>query len=170
MPNKEIVATNSAASSENVESETIENNNVSNNSTEHSKARKAVQLNDNEISTSEPIDWYNSVEEEIYNESTKTDDPEKAEDLIEENEDSDSEGPAVVKLTDVFSVVHPDLKVPECLKNRYNEDSFFKIISEKPTSYPNFECVDGLMFLKTNGFRVLCIPDIEVKGIKIRMS
>ena len=90
-----------------------------------------INSNSRKAPTFEHSDIMLSALTEIYNESMKMDDPEKAEDLIEENEDSDSESPAVVKLTDVLSVVHPDLKVPKCLKNRYNEDSFFKIILEK---------------------------------------
>nr|GAT47604.1 gag-pol polyprotein [Mycena chlorophos] len=52
--------------------------------------------------------------------------------------------------------------MPECLKNRYAEDPFFKLVLERPQDYKNFEQRDGLVFLRDSETRILCVPDIRI--------
>ncbi|KAF7375484.1 DNA/RNA polymerase [Mycena sanguinolenta] len=66
------------------------------------------------------------------------------------------------KLVDIISEGDPSMDLPSCLKNRYSEDAFFKNILENPTHYKNFECKDGLIFLKEHTSRFLCIPDVLI--------
>ena len=54
------------------------------------------------------------------------------------------------------------------LKDKYGQDLFFKTILENPKHYRNFEVNKGLVYLKTNGEKVLCIPKILVEGQNVR--
>ena len=74
-----------------------------------------------------------------------------------------------VKLTKVISTINPKIKLPDCIRGQYMNDPFFKVILDKPGSFPNFEINDGLVFMKSNGDRLLGILDIQIEGKKIRM-
>ena len=89
--------------------------------------------------------------------------------LEESSSFNDKETPKV-KLTEVINAINPEMNLPECLKGQYKNDMFFKIIAEKPTSFPNFKVVDELMFMNTDGKRLLCVQDIMINSKKVRMS
>ena len=59
---------------------------------------------------------------------------------------------------------HDGIDLMSVLKNKYGQDLFFKTILENPKHYRNFEVNEGLVYLKTNGEKVLCIPKILVEG------
>ena len=50
------------------------------------------------------------------------------------------------------------------LQGRYMEDPFFRMILEKPKEFRNFKSINGLIYLKDNDKRVLCIPKVVIKG------
>ena len=54
------------------------------------------------------------------------------------------------------------------LKGRYQEDPFFRTILQKPKEFRNFESQDGLVYLKENDKRVLCIPKIMIQDRSAR--
>jgi transposase InsO family protein len=67
-------------------------------------------------------------------------------------------------LIEVIADGTPSFNLPFCLRNRYEEDPFFKNILEAPKEYKNFELEGGLIFLKVDNKRLLCIPRIVVEG------
>lgn len=68
----------------------------------------------------------------------------------------------------LLGVVSGDgIDLPTLLRNKYSDDSFFRGILDKPKHYHNFEPDDGLIFVKINDHRLLCIPRIYVKGCNI---
>jgi len=50
------------------------------------------------------------------------------------------------------------------LSGKYIHDSLFHKVLENPKHFKNFEVSEGLIFLKQNGVKLLCIPNIEIKG------
>ncbi|KAF8586639.1 hypothetical protein K439DRAFT_1304471, partial [Ramaria rubella] len=72
------------------------------------------------------------------------------------------------RLPDIIRMAESDVPLPDCLKNRYVDDPFFKIVLANPNDYKNFETSDGLIFLKNRDSRTLCIPDIRIGHRHIR--
>ncbi|KAF8593611.1 hypothetical protein BDV93DRAFT_411961, partial [Ceratobasidium sp. AG-I] len=60
------------------------------------------------------------------------------------------------------------LKLPECLKGKYSVDPLFKVILEEPSRYRNFEEKDGVLYMRRESHNLMCIPDIEINGRKVR--
>ena len=60
------------------------------------------------------------------------------------------------------------IKFPGCIRNRYDEDSFFKPILDNASDFTNFKTRDGLTFFVTEGAEVIAIPDIKVSGQGVR--
>jgi hypothetical protein len=60
------------------------------------------------------------------------------------------------------------IELSTVLKDKYGQDLLFKTILENPKHYRNFEVNDGLVYLKINGGKVLCIPRILVHGRNVR--
>ncbi|KAJ3858239.1 hypothetical protein EV359DRAFT_88041 [Lentinula novae-zelandiae] len=56
------------------------------------------------------------------------------------------------------------LDLESVIRNQYGKDSMFKKIIEKPKEFRNFEIVDGLVYLKMQDRKVLCIPTLTVNG------
>ena len=54
------------------------------------------------------------------------------------------------------------------LRGRYAEDTFFKVVLGQPKDFRNFESKEGLVYLKENDRRVLCIPKVLVRGRSAR--
>ena len=54
------------------------------------------------------------------------------------------------------------------LRGTYENDPFFRVILEKPGDFRNFETENGLIYLKNNDRRVLCIPKILIQGRSAR--
>ena len=57
----------------------------------------------------------------------------------------------------------PGIDLLKELRGRYAEDPFFKVVLGQPKDFRNFECKEGLVYLKENDRRVLCIPKLLVK-------
>ena len=55
------------------------------------------------------------------------------------------------------------LNLPKELKGQYQNDPAFKMIMDKPKDFRNFEVKDDLIYLKSNGKNLLCIPKILIK-------
>ncbi|CAG8672995.1 2126_t:CDS:2, partial [Acaulospora colombiana] len=72
------------------------------------------------------------------------------------------------QLTDVIN----EYDLPNDLQGRYGEDSFFKIVLEKPKHYTNFEVVGEpgkeLVYQRAGERRILCIPDIKMGQRRVR--
>ncbi|CAA7269982.1 unnamed protein product [Cyclocybe aegerita] len=50
------------------------------------------------------------------------------------------------------------------IRHKYGQDTVFKTVIEKPTKHRNFILEDGLVFLKDDSRKRLCIPDLRVQG------
>lgn len=95
--------------------------------------------------------------EGVFDPHTPVEDP--AEEIL-------SEDPPA--LTDLITMGDPTVDIHRSLVNRYQEDPKFALVLENPSSYKNFEVSNGLEFLKDNGKRILCIPDIKIKERRVR--
>ncbi|KZT19654.1 hypothetical protein NEOLEDRAFT_1046926, partial [Neolentinus lepideus HHB14362 ss-1] len=64
----------------------------------------------------------------------------------------------------------PGVTLPDCLRGRYREDAFFRDVLSDPVSHSKlFEVESNLIYLRqVDDPRVLCIPDIMVKGKCLR--
>jgi hypothetical protein len=71
-------------------------------------------------------------------------------------------------LTYIVSESKPGIQLPEILKHRYSEDSFFAAIAEKPEAHKHFILENGFVFLKDNGRKILCIPDLKIGNRRVR--
>jgi RNase H-like domain found in reverse transcriptase/Integrase zinc binding domain len=61
------------------------------------------------------------------------------------------------------------IDILEVIKGKYGGDLFFKAIIEKPREFQNFEVTKGgLVYLKDQGRKLVCIPKIVVDGRNIR--
>lgn len=67
-------------------------------------------------------------------------------------------------LIDVIAEGKPGFEFPQCLKGRYVEDKFFELIVQRPDEFKNFEVKDDLVFIKTEGRKLLCIPRVLIEG------
>ena len=54
------------------------------------------------------------------------------------------------------------IDLPKQLAGKYNGDSVFRCVLENPKHFKNFEVSKGLIFLRQNGFKLLCIPNIKI--------
>ena len=50
------------------------------------------------------------------------------------------------------------------LKGNFTNDPLFKIILDKPQEYKNFQVNNGLVYLKAQECKLLCIPNILIHG------
>ena len=57
---------------------------------------------------------------------------------------------------------------PECIRNRYEEDTFFKPILENPGDFTNFDVSEGLIYYVSEGAKIIAIPDVKINGQNIR--
>ena len=63
------------------------------------------------------------------------------------------------------------IDVRATVRNKYKDDVIFRKVIQNPKDYKNFEAtIDGLLYLKREGKRYLAIPDIAVKGEKLRKA
>jgi hypothetical protein len=58
--------------------------------------------------------------------------------------------------------------LPKELTGKYNNDSVFRRVLENPKHFKNFEVSEGLIFLRQNGVKLLCIPNVTIKGHNVR--
>ena len=61
-----------------------------------------------------------------------------------------------------------EIRLPDSLKNRYLEDSFFAPIFRNPSNFKHYSLESGLLFLKDDGRKLLCVPDIKLGERRIR--
>jgi hypothetical protein len=54
------------------------------------------------------------------------------------------------------------------IQGKYPEDPFFRVVLEKPKEFRNFESKEGLVYLKEDDRKVLCIPKVLVQGRNAR--
>jgi len=71
-------------------------------------------------------------------------------------------------LLSVISQSEQGLNLEEELRNQYSKDPFFKNIIEKPQQFKNFLVNNGLMYLRTEGKKLLCIPKIIIRDNSAR--
>jgi len=74
------------------------------------------------------------------------------------------------RVTNKLLNVASDLGIsfPECIKDRYDEDGFFKPILANPEEFTNFIVRDGLVFFKSEGIETIAIPNVRVDGQNVR--
>jgi hypothetical protein len=70
--------------------------------------------------------------------------------------------------TSVFTSSELGMPMPSSIKDRYEEDSFFKHLIANPAQFKEFEEEDGLLYLNKDGCHVLCIPDINIGTHRLR--
>ena len=51
-----------------------------------------------------------------------------------------------LQLLEIIAQSAPELQFPDCLKDRYHEDSFFRQIVQEPSQFQNFHIENGLIF------------------------
>lgn len=90
--------------------------------------------------------------------TTNSNDGAVHEDIGAQSDEEELISTVAPRLTDIISYGNPGLVLPDCLRNNYGEDAFFRNILAKSEDYKNFELADGLMFLKDSERRILCIP------------
>jgi hypothetical protein len=73
-----------------------------------------------------------------------------------------------ISLTEVLESGDPTLDIHSRIHGRYSDDPFFDLIVKNPRNYKNFEVSNGLVFLKDQERRLLCIPDIMVGPRRLR--
>lgn len=71
-------------------------------------------------------------------------------------------------LTEVIALGDPSLDIHRSIANRYHEDPFYKEILNQPKNFKNFEVSNGLIFLKDQERRILCIPDVKIGQRRVR--
>ena len=57
---------------------------------------------------------------------------------------------------------------PECIKDRYDEDAFFKPILANPEEFTNFAVRGGLVFFKSEGIETISIPNVRIGEQSVR--
>lgn len=72
-----------------------------------------------------------------------------------------------INLTDLVHSGDPTIDIHGSISHKYSEDPFFKEILRQPAHYKNFQVSNGLVFLKSNNKRILCIPDVFIKDRKV---
>ena len=72
-------------------------------------------------------------------------------------------------LVDVISRGWDSIDIVEAIRNKFMDDPFFKHIVECPKEFKNFEITqDGLVYLKQQGRRLVCILKVMVNGRNVR--
>ncbi|OCH83577.1 hypothetical protein OBBRIDRAFT_875163, partial [Obba rivulosa] len=78
------------------------------------------------------------------------------------------EAVATPQLVPLIALGNPGLDLPSGIQGKYGMDPFFKLILDNPSHYKNFECRDGLVYLKDLERRILCIPDVLIGSRRAR--
>ena len=82
---------------------------------------------------------------------------------------SDNESESVEHtITEVIRLGEPLIDFPNSLTHYYKYDMLFDTIRKNPMNYRNFTMNNGLLYLIENSGIRLCIPDIKIKGLRIR--
>jgi hypothetical protein len=67
-------------------------------------------------------------------------------------------------LLSVISQSEQGLDLEKELSNNYSQDLFFKTIIEKPQQFKNFVATNRLIYLRSGGKNLLCIPKVIING------
>lgn len=79
------------------------------------------------------------------------------------------EGLKPITLEEMLAGGREPVDLAASVRNKYIEDPTFECIVKNPKEYKNFELTnDNLLYLQTNGNRVLCIPSTIVSGCSLR--
>ena len=75
-----------------------------------------------------------------------------------------------VPITNKLLEASSDLGVsfPDCIRNRYHEDNFFKDILANPEEFTNFVIKEELVYFRSEGIETIAIPDVQVNGQSVR--
>jgi hypothetical protein len=60
------------------------------------------------------------------------------------------------------------LDIQNLIEGKYGQDEIFKTVIEKPKEHKNFELEGNLLYIKLEGSKVLCVPDINHNSRKLR--
>ncbi|KLO03868.1 hypothetical protein SCHPADRAFT_810880, partial [Schizopora paradoxa] len=60
------------------------------------------------------------------------------------------------------------LRFPDCVHGKYAQDKLFFKILTAPSQHKNYVVEDELIYLKSHGERVICIPDVFIGSRKLR--
>ncbi|KAI5821995.1 hypothetical protein K523DRAFT_257658, partial [Schizophyllum commune Tattone D] len=60
------------------------------------------------------------------------------------------------------------VRIEDLVCDKYHEDEFFAKILAEPSHFVNFEVLEGLVFIKQEGKRLLCIPNVREGGRSVR--
>ncbi|CCA74791.1 hypothetical protein PIIN_08760 [Serendipita indica DSM 11827] len=71
-------------------------------------------------------------------------------------------------LTYIVNEGEPGIQLPDCLKGRDDEDNFFAPIVKSLAGHKHFILENGLLYLKDDGRRILCVPDIKIGERSVR--
>jgi hypothetical protein len=89
-------------------------------------------------------------------------------DVPEHHKDGETSGNLAddynASLLSVISQSEQGLDLEKELRDQYSKDPFFKNIMAKPCEFKNFVVSDGLLYIRTDGKKLLCIPNVVIKG------
>ncbi|KAF9441100.1 hypothetical protein P691DRAFT_685009 [Macrolepiota fuliginosa MF-IS2] len=71
-------------------------------------------------------------------------------------------------LMDAVHQYHDGIDVLESVHNRYMDNNMFQRIITHPKEHKNFESIDGLLYIKHQDNKCLCIPDMLIEGRQLR--
>ena len=60
------------------------------------------------------------------------------------------------------------ISFPDCIRDRYSEDVFYRPILANPKDFTNFVIRDGLIFFRSEGLETIAIPDVRVGEQNVR--
>lgn len=75
---------------------------------------------------------------------------------------------SAITLTDLLHSGDPTIDIYASITNKYSEDPFFKVILSQPANFKNFDVSNGLIFLKSNEKKILCVPDVIINQRRVR--
>ena len=66
--------------------------------------------------------------------------------LAPRNDTQELQDTVGLQLPEIIAQSTLELQFPDCLKDRYHEDSFFRQIVQEPSQFQNFHIENGLIF------------------------
>lgn len=72
-----------------------------------------------------------------------------------------------ISVSELITLSNLNTDIYKSIANWYDKDDFFRLIIKDPTAYRNFNVNSSLIFLKSNGKRTLCIPDIKINSQRV---
>ncbi|QRV96227.1 Transposon Ty3-I Gag-Pol polyprotein [Ceratobasidium sp. AG-Ba] len=56
----------------------------------------------------------------------------------------------------------------EKIKDKYSSDNLFAKVLKNPSQFKNFELIDGIIYIKQNSGKAVCVPNVDVNGRRAR--